>query len=123
MARYMFQFISAAVPGEDDAYNRWYEDVHIPEVLSLPGYLSCQRYLVIDSAASRTRYLAAYEVECDDPLATMEKLVQTAKTMVMSPAMDAASTSAAILKLVGSKTKVDPRPGNSGASATVRDAD
>ncbi len=99
MTRYVFQFTSAAVPGEEEAFNRWYDDVHMAEVLSQPGFLSGQRYAVIDTAAAaKPHYVAAYEVECDDPHVTLGKLFENGKNMVVSPALDTSSVSVTILK-------------------------
>ena len=30
--------------GKDDEFNEWYDNVHLPEVLALPGVISAQRY-------------------------------------------------------------------------------
>ena len=105
MARYVFQFTSAARPGEDEAFNRWYDDVHMPDVLALPGFLSCQRFRVIDASASRPRYIACYEVESDDPQATLGRLVNSGKDMVISPSLDTEQVSVTILKPGLSKKK------------------
>jgi hypothetical protein len=53
----------------DEEFNRWY-DAHLDEILSVPGYVSAQRFRidpgVVDPAAPAPyRYLAVYEVEGD----------------------------------------------------------
>ena len=53
----------------DDEFNRWY-DAHLDEILSIPGFVSAQRFrlepVVVDEAAGvRYRYLALYEIEGD----------------------------------------------------------
>ena len=98
MARYVFQFTSAARSGEDGAFNQWYDDVHLSDVLKQPGFLSGQRYTVLDPAAARTRYVTTYEVECEDPQATLQKLFEGGKGMVISPSLDQEQVSIAILK-------------------------
>lgn len=98
MTRYVFQFSSAALSGEEETFNRWYEDVHMPDVLKQSGFLSAQRYTVIDATSARTRYVAAYEVECDDPQAVLGKLFEDGKNMVISPALDMAAVNVTILK-------------------------
>ena len=64
----------------DEEFNTWY-DAHLPEILSIPGFVSAQRYrlepVVRDSAEPVSyRYLAAYEIEGDTQtlLEEMEKL-------------------------------------------------
>ena len=51
------------------AFNRWYNEVHLPEVLACPGFASATRYECTDG---QPRYLAIYELESEDALATPE---------------------------------------------------
>ncbi len=58
------------VEGREDEYNRWYEDVHIPEVLDLPGFVAARRFKLSDvQRGSETRpsnnYLVIYELTID----------------------------------------------------------
>ena len=63
----------------DEEFCEWY-DAHLPEILSIPGFVSAQRYrlepVVSDSVEPVSyRYLALYEIEGDPEtlLAEMEK--------------------------------------------------
>ena len=105
MARYVFQFTSTARPGEDETFNRWYDDVHMPDVLALPGFLSGQRYRVLDGTAARPRYVAAYQVETNDPQATLTHLFEAGKAMVISPSLDQEQVTITILEPGTSKKK------------------
>jgi hypothetical protein len=65
---------------DEDDFNEWY-DAHLPEILSIPGFVSAQRYrldpvVVDDDAAVTYRYLAVYEIEGDPDqlLEEMKKL-------------------------------------------------
>jgi hypothetical protein len=98
MACYVIQFTSAARPGEDEVFNRWYDEVHVADVLAIPGFLSCQRYRVVDPAASRPRYVASYEVESDDPQATLRQLFDSGSKMVISPSLDTEQVTITILE-------------------------
>jgi hypothetical protein len=54
---------------DEQDFNEWY-DAHLPEILSIPGFVSAQRYrldpvVVDDDAAVRYRYMALYEIEGD----------------------------------------------------------
>lgn len=56
----------------EDDFNQWYDDVHVKEVLAIPGVKSCRRFKLAsaqvmpgDDAVGR-HYLALYEVEVDD---------------------------------------------------------
>jgi hypothetical protein len=55
---------AAPADGRDDAFNDWYDDVHLVDVLKLAGFTSARRFRTLggDSAP----YLAIYEIEADD---------------------------------------------------------
>jgi len=76
--------VSAA---QDAEFNRWYDEVHAQEILSLPGMLSISRYRALeqirpDRAPPRYRYLAIYEM--NDPSGPVEALVRARPTFRMS---------------------------------------
>jgi hypothetical protein len=53
----------------EDDFNQWY-DAHLPEILSIPGFVSAQRYrlepvVVDDDVPVSYRYMALYEIEGD----------------------------------------------------------
>ena len=62
-------------PAVEDGWNRWYDEVHLPEILACPGFLSGTRYL---SAGSRYgaggRYFTVYELSSSDAIVTEEFL-------------------------------------------------
>jgi hypothetical protein len=60
-----------ASPETEDEYNRWYTEVHIPELLAVPGFVAARRYRLHAAAGSADEgepasYLAVYEVEGGD---------------------------------------------------------
>jgi hypothetical protein len=59
-----------ALAGADEAYNVWYDGVHVPEILATPGFQACRRYRVLHSPNAPAghelewaRYLAIYEID------------------------------------------------------------
>ena len=50
---------SDVAPEHDEEYNRWYNDEHIPERLSIPGVLNAARYQAVQGGP---KYLAVYEL-------------------------------------------------------------
>lgn len=50
-------------PAREADWNRWYEEKHVPELLTVPGIVSCTRY---QQRGAPGRYLAAYEIEGPD---------------------------------------------------------
>jgi hypothetical protein len=53
-------------PADEDEFNRWYDEEHIPEKLASPGFLSARRFRLADDSP---RYLVIYEL--DDPQAAL----------------------------------------------------
>jgi len=49
-------------PEFDAAFNRWYDEVHLPAILACPGWLSGRRYVAIDDGP---RYAAVYSIAGD----------------------------------------------------------
>lgn len=43
-----------------EAFNRWYNEVHVPEILGCPGWLANERFECVDG---EPRYLATYDLE------------------------------------------------------------
>jgi hypothetical protein len=65
----LFIAFTNAVEGRADEFNDWYDNTHVQEVLSIPGFKSVERFKA--AAAQRPRdtppfeYLAIYDVEGD----------------------------------------------------------
>ena len=54
-------------PEADSAYNDWYTNVHVPDVLEVPGYVSAIRYKAFPSwQPIAQKYLTIYDLEVDD---------------------------------------------------------
>ena len=47
-------------PAYADAFDRWYTEVHVPEIVACPGWLACRRFRSMDAPAT---FLAMYELE------------------------------------------------------------
>ena len=92
MARHVFVVLTNAVPGQDEAFNRWYDDQHVGDILRLPGLVSAQRFRLSAEQSAETpyRYLALYEIETDDLATTIRALKAGEGTDVIpgTPAID-----------------------------------
>jgi hypothetical protein len=70
-----------------DDYNRWYDEVHLADVLKLAGYTAARRYAVVPAPVQEPEanpiahwnYLALYEVEADDLGKAHEELLAAAE--------------------------------------------
>ena len=80
-----------ATPGDEAEFNRWYQEVHLKEVLEVPGFVAAQRLELTDAqvvdAERPHRYLAIYEVEGDPDLA-FKNLMAASPRMNMSKTLD-----------------------------------
>ena len=76
MARYVLIANNGPTDGEDDDadYNRWYDEVHVPDLLAVPGITSARRFRVVMSRRSTPPYLALYEIETDDLQSVMDHM-------------------------------------------------
>jgi hypothetical protein len=72
----LFVFTNAK-PGHDAAFNDWYDNTHLPQILALPMVVSAQRFEVQPDAGGEVahRYLAVYEV-AGDPADAQEAIAK-----------------------------------------------
>ncbi len=56
-------------PHVEDEFNAWYNTEHLPELLSLPGFLDAARYVAYKGTP---KYLAVYELASADALKSAE---------------------------------------------------
>ena len=72
MPRFLLLALNGPTGGEGDeeALNRWYEEVHLPDFKAIPHVKSARRYKVmrasIPGLEEAPPYVAAYEIEADD---------------------------------------------------------
>ena len=91
MARHILVVFTNPVAGREEEFNRWYDDVHLAEVLALPGFVRAERFVASEAQlvkAGPWKYLAIYEIEADDPHQAMAALEAAAPDFVMSEAFD-----------------------------------
>lgn len=88
MARYKILVLSNPVDERDDEFNDWYDNVHLPDVFRVPGVVGAERFRM--RSGEGWKYLAIYELDCDDNTAVEAELMKRAGSadMVMSEAFD-----------------------------------
>lgn len=87
-----FLVFSNPVAGKEAEYNEWYDAVHLPDVLKVPGVCGAQRYELANLDPNNEpahRYLAIYELD-GEPADVMAGLMSRVGTpeMTMSDALD-----------------------------------
>jgi hypothetical protein len=89
MARYKFIVMANSKPGREEDYRQWYAQRHMPDVLDVPGFVSCEQ---LEHVGLDGRWLFSnlYDIETDDLDATMAEVFARAGTdrMQMSDAVD-----------------------------------
>jgi hypothetical protein len=58
----------------EDEFNRWYSDVHIPDILDTGLFHTAYRYESLDPQITGGKYLALYETDAGDPGKAGEEL-------------------------------------------------
>jgi antibiotic biosynthesis monooxygenase (ABM) superfamily enzyme len=55
--------VKATIPADKEAaFNRWYNEEHVPQVLQFPGLVSARRYKALEGE-DKFQYMAVYEVQ------------------------------------------------------------
>jgi hypothetical protein len=65
--------VSCIDPNREQEFNRWYDEIHIPDVMEgCTDFRNCQRYKLISRNRDHGQYLTLIEIETDDIEQTME---------------------------------------------------
>jgi hypothetical protein len=101
MQDYVFVVMTDAQPGREAEYNDWYDNVHVHDVVKVPGIINARRYELSDVQRRElppgtARYLALYDIRTDDLQHTLEVLGTRSGTSEM-PISDAMVRRAAIV--------------------------
>ena len=80
MARYLLLALNGPTDGPDDEaeFNRWYNEVHLPDLRKITGNVSTRRFKVVRQNRIDKPYIAATEFETDNPDALMGELAAKA---------------------------------------------
>jgi len=100
MAKYIMVVESNPTPGDDAEYNKWYDEIHIPEVCAIPGITGGRRYASDPAAPGERPYLAIYDMETDDPQKVMSELTSRAGSgaLRMTPTIDVPNVKMSVYK-------------------------
>jgi hypothetical protein len=108
MPHFKYVVFTEPKPGREDAYNDWYDNIHLAEVIAVEGFVAAQRFKIVDvagNAPGASRYLAIYEIEADDPRAVIDRLMAIGTTggMVLSDALDQESARTILYQPIGER--------------------
>ena len=85
----LYMVRSNPVEGKEDEFNRWYSNVHLPEVLQIDGFQTAQRFRLTEQQMQPQShgYLAIYNINSEDVTGTLENL-RNMRSLTMSDALD-----------------------------------
>ncbi|MCB2192338.1 MAG: DUF4286 family protein [Deltaproteobacteria bacterium] len=68
---YIWQVSVDIDPSQEEEWNRWYVEVHVPQVLACPGFHRARRYRSPDESSS-PKYIAIYDIDDEKTLQSPE---------------------------------------------------
>jgi hypothetical protein len=72
MEKWLFTVESnCADPSKEREFNKWYDTVHLPDLLETPGFVRAMRYENTNPGEGQGKFLAIYEIETDDIAETL----------------------------------------------------
>ena len=57
-------------------FNRWYEDVHIPDIFDTGAFHAAYRYEIVEQESTKAQYLAIFETDNPDPAKAREEVAK-----------------------------------------------
>jgi hypothetical protein len=113
----MLVVLSDAVEGQEDAFNAWYTNEHLGDIVALPGFRSAKRWRLrtLNMGAFTNKYLALYEIDAEDPEKAVDEMFALRDTpaMPLSPAFDLDRTNVAIFEEISDEVfapRAAPKP-------------
>jgi hypothetical protein len=91
--RYQMLVFSSPTAAQQAEYNKWYEEIHVPDVLRVPGFVSGRRFLSLDPEPrplGLPPYLVEFELRSGDLKVTGQDIgarIRDGRTR-MSPSFD-----------------------------------
>jgi hypothetical protein len=91
---YYLLVFNQPVAGKEAEYNSWYDRQHAPDVVSVPGFMHAQRYVLastqLRTAPAKPKYLVIYQIKTNDLAAVyaeVRRRLASGETR-MSPTLD-----------------------------------
>jgi hypothetical protein len=92
MRHYKLVVYTKPVAGRDQEYNDWYQRIHLPDLVAIPGIRSAQRFRLKQTLSPDTPlpFLAIYDIETDDIDGVIGEMKRRSGTeaMLISDALD-----------------------------------
>ncbi len=106
MERYRLSVYTRPVTGQEEEFHRWYSEVHLAEVLQVPGFVYVERWSLCHPAepvtAGNEGFLATFTIITDDIEATLGSFEEARSYMSTTPSLDPASVRFELAQLLPS---------------------
>lgn len=101
--------LTEPTPGNDKEFNQYYEHKHIDEVLESTGWLSGQRFKLVDEVGTKCPlpYLAFYELEADSPEQALQTLNATRPQREQSDSLNKSTAGVWVFAETGPKHTIE----------------
>ena len=69
MSKHVYWVVAVAQEGRETEFNAFYDEHHVPDVMTVPGFVGCRRLKLAQNFASgegAAAYAAIYEMDTDD---------------------------------------------------------
>jgi hypothetical protein len=107
MRKFKLVALTTPVAGKEAEFNAWYQNRHLPEMVSFAGVKGAQRYKLTTKmmGADTNPWLAIYDLEVDDPMAFLGAVGEAAATgkLTQSDASDPAPLYTALFEEYGER--------------------
>ncbi|MCE7798472.1 hypothetical protein LWE61_18190 [Sphingobium sufflavum] len=105
MSKFKMIALTNPVDGRDEEFNDWYQNVHLPEVVSREGVVGAQRYkaAVPLLAPVSYGYLAVYDIETDNIGTFLQAFGAASATNTPCDAADTANSYTVIFNEFGDR--------------------
>ncbi len=95
MERYVLFVYTRPMPGQEADFSRWYNNVHLREVLQVPGFVRAARWSFCHPGApvlrGRKGFLATYTIETKDIAETLAAFEEARRSMSFTSSLDPSS--------------------------------
>ncbi len=102
MAKFKLIALTTPVAGKEEEFHSWYQNTHLPQLVSFPGMKGAQRYKLTAKLAGidNNPWLAIYDLETDDPTVFFSALGQAAASgkLTQTDSSDMATTYTALFE-------------------------
>lgn len=106
---YYYFVFSNPVAGQEDQYNKWYNEQHQQDVVAVPGFVSAQRFVMNDlplyrqAALQLPKYVIVYKIVTDDVEAVFKEVSRRRQTneTKMDPSFDGTTSVGYLYRALG----------------------